>query len=96
MTDDLANIDLSWKLTWGGHTWTCADLGPLQWQQLGEILGFDWGSLSPFTSQRHLRAHIVIGYAAVAGRDVDAVAEEFTRARSADILAAIVAGDPAG
>lgn len=84
------NVDLSWKLTWQGETWTAADLTGNEWADLVLLLGERWEALSPMSSPVALLAHIAVHVATATGVDFEQVRAQVAASKSADLLAAIV------
>lgn len=88
------NIDVTWRLSIDGHTWTAADLTAGELAQLVLLLGDRWETLSPLGSPVALMSHVAVHLATIRGIDVDSAVAAVQAMPVVDLLAAIVPDNP--
>lgn len=86
-------MNLGWKLTWGEHSWTEADLTVAQAALAQLVTGDGWNSANPLAGPNHAANLLAILVSEREKRDLADVIVEIGSRPATDIAAAIGPAD---
>ena len=89
-----------WRLSWGDHVWTAADVTVGTALAVRELLGTTggeaWGALTPVTDPRTCAAFLAVLLAQTETRTVDDTTAEVMAASALDLVSALDVAAAAG